>query len=68
MKKSSKKRDKTPKKEDVQMKTEIPADHDDKKNRARVRPHGVDNAATFEHPASFAAEIGQLDPSSLKYF
>ena len=66
--KKSSKRAKTPKKEDVEMKAEVPTDHDDKKNRARVRLHGVDNSATFEHPASFAAEIGKLDPSSLKHF
>lgn len=38
------------------------------KNRAKIKVHGVDNAGTFEHPASFAATTGALDPSSLKYF
>ena len=38
------------------------------KDRATVRLHGVDNASTFEHPASFSGTTGQLDPSSLKHF
>jgi hypothetical protein len=28
----------------------------------------VDNHSTFEHPASFSAVTGELDPSSLKHF
>lgn len=43
-------------------------DKSDQKNRATINLHGVDNASTFEHPASFAAKNGQLDPSSLKHF
>lgn len=41
---------------------------EESKNRARVLLHGVENAATFEHPASFATLQGGLDPSSLKHF
>ena len=75
--KKTKKHSKSPAKhEDADMKAEgsprqiiekKEREHD-KKNRAQVKKHGVDNAATYEHPASFAAETGQLDPSSLKYF
>lgn len=43
-------------------------DKSDQKNRATINLHGVDNAQTFEHPASFAAQTGQLDPTSLKHF
>ena len=38
------------------------------KSRAKILTHGVDNHSTFEHPASFAAATGALDPSSLKHF
>lgn len=38
------------------------------KNRAPIKIHGVDNASTFEHPASFTGTTGRLDPSSLKHF
>jgi len=38
------------------------------KNRAQVKLHGIDNASTFEHPASFAAATKEMDPSSLKHF
>ena len=38
------------------------------KNRAKILIHGVDNHSTFEHPASFAAATGALDPTSLKHF
>ena len=31
-------------------------------NRATMKLHGVDNAQTFEHPASFQMETGQLNP------
>ena len=40
----------------------------DFKNRASVKIHGVDNAATYEHPANFSATTKELDPSSLKHF
>ena len=40
----------------------------EKKNRAQIRLHGVDDSHIFEHPASFTAVTGQLDPSSLKHF
>jgi hypothetical protein len=49
-------------------KKDIREKSNDAKNRARIKTHGVDNAAVFEHPASFAAATGGLDPSSLKYF
>ena len=49
-------------------KKDIKNNTDDAKNRARILTHGVDNAAVYEHPASFAATTGGLDPSSLKYF
>jgi DNA-directed RNA polymerase I and III subunit RPAC1 len=51
------------KKSDVQE-----AATNDQKSRAKILLHGVDNHATFEHPASFAAATGVLDPSSLKHF
>lgn len=49
------------------MEEKVEKQHD-KKNRAHIKLHGVDNASTFEHPASFTFETGQLDPSSLKHF
>ena len=67
--KSSKKEQKRKhsKDSDEEMEEKAQKQHD-KKNRAHIRLHGVDNASTFEHPASFAFETGQLDPSSLKHF
>jgi DNA-directed RNA polymerase I and III subunit RPAC1 len=38
------------------------------KDRASVKLHGVDNAEGFEHPATFAANTKEMDPSSLKHF
>lgn len=38
------------------------------KNKAQVKPHGIENSHTFEHPASFAATTKQLDSNSLKHF
>ncbi|TNV77714.1 hypothetical protein FGO68_gene13265 [Halteria grandinella] len=41
---------------------------EDRKKRAVVKTHGIDNAATFEHPASFQATTGRPDKTSLKDF
>ena len=41
---------------------------DEKMTRAQVKPDGVDNAQTFEHPASFQAQTGKLNAQSLKNF
>jgi DNA-directed RNA polymerases I and III subunit RPAC1 len=51
-------------------KADVPQDInvDESKYRAKILEHGVDNHTTFEHPASFSAVTGQLDPSSLKHF
>ena len=37
-------------------------------SRAQVKLDGVDNAQTFEHPASFQAQAGKLNAQSLKHF
>ena len=36
-------------------------DVDEKMTRAQVKLDGVDNAQTFEHPASFQAQSGKLN-------
>lgn len=41
---------------------------DDKMNRARVNLDSVDNTQTFEHPATFYAEMGRLNTQSMKDF
>ena len=41
---------------------------DETKKRAKVKTHGIDNAATFEHPASFQATTGRPDKASLRDF
>jgi hypothetical protein len=38
------------------------------KNRARVYPHHVENAATFEHPASLTTSTKEFDPATIKAF
>ena len=43
-------------------------DVDDKLTRAQIKLDGVENAQTFEHPASFSAETGKLNAQSLKHF
>lgn len=43
-------------------------DVDDKLKRAQVKLDRVENAQTFEHPASFSAETGKLTAQSLKHF
>lgn len=38
------------------------------KKRAQVRAHGIDNHATFEHPASFQALTGRPEKASIRDF
>jgi DNA-directed RNA polymerase I and III subunit RPAC1 len=38
------------------------------KKRATVKTHGIDNHATFEHPASFQALTGRPDKASIRDF
>lgn len=41
---------------------------DKMKKRATVKTYGIDNGATFEHPASFQATTGRPEKTSLKDF
>lgn len=41
---------------------------DKMKKRATVKTHGIDNHATFEHPASFQALTGRPDKASIRDF
>lgn len=70
--KDKKKADKQMEDDEPQIKEEQPKSKwfnvEEKQKRAQVLLHRVDNEQTFEHPASFAAETGQMDASSLKYF
>ncbi len=38
------------------------------KKRASVKTHGIDNHATFEHPASFQALTGRPEKTSIRDF
>ena len=41
---------------------------DKMKKRASVKTHGIDNHATFEHPASFQALTGRPEKASIRDF
>merc|ERR1712032_524132 len=40
----------------------------DIKNRARIFPHTIENAATFEHPASLMSSSKKIDPATIEAF
>ena len=53
---------------EVDLKNKKQFEVDEKMTRAQAKLDGVDNAQTFEHPASFQAQAGKLNAQSLKHF